>query len=408
MDGLIAYALAKKYVDEHGGGGGGGTHTGTTAPDASIVANVGDFYYNTTNGDLYVCSEYISPTVTITDLTGYTFVFNNSIPFDTLDAIRNSYNINSQFPASSSPTWNQTKIYIDYYNGMTGVIVINFGGQFNVTAYKSNNNPQWVSQYQKIKFTGGTDATNSTFVNFVLNNATLDGVGSSWKLIKILPDATKTHSLLQANDSLEWEEHKGLLDLYDNNGSSNAMIRLNPGSGVEVWSGGQQTTRLLTDDLTFKRQSYDISTHREMFNLLGGYKDPSTSSISANTDLQNAWLCQPGNYGYVSDSVAATLLNCPTNGHGFTFKVLSTTLSYYRTDTAYMSQSYNLRIIITWDGIIYIQNVYYANSGSWYFGPWNRVTTSAEVPDAPTTDGNYVLKCSVSDGTPTYTWVEET
>ena len=31
----------------------------------------------------------------------------------------------------------------------------------------------------------------------------------------------------------------------------------------------------------------------------------------------------------------------------------------------------------------------------------------AELPDAPTTDGNYVLKCAVSSGTATYSWVSE-
>jgi hypothetical protein len=34
-------------------------------------------------------------------------------------------------------------------------------------------------------------------------------------------------------------------------------------------------------------------------------------------------------------------------------------------------------------------------------------TTAEELPDAPTTDGNYVLKCSVADGEVTYTWESE-
>lgn len=33
---------------------------------------------------------------------------------------------------------------------------------------------------------------------------------------------------------------------------------------------------------------------------------------------------------------------------------------------------------------------------------------TAVIPAAPTTDGNYVLKCAVSSGEPTYTWVLET
>lgn len=31
-----------------------------------------------------------------------------------------------------------------------------------------------------------------------------------------------------------------------------------------------------------------------------------------------------------------------------------------------------------------------------------------EFPDAPTTDGTYTLKATVSSGIPTYSWVEET
>ena len=36
------------------------------------------------------------------------------------------------------------------------------------------------------------------------------------------------------------------------------------------------------------------------------------------------------------------------------------------------------------------------------------LTTPTELPDAPTTDGNYVLKVTVADGTPTYTWAAQT
>lgn len=418
MDGLIAYALAKKYTDEHGGGGGGGTHTGTTAPDASIVANVGDFYYNTTNGDLYVCSEYISPTVTITDLTGYTFTFNNSIPFETLNAIRNTYNINSQFPASSYPTWNQTKINIDYYNGMTGIIVINFNGQSNVTAYKSNNNPQWVSQYQKIKFTGGTDATNSTFVNFVLNNATLDGVGSTWEHIYTLPVPTSMSDdkLIQYNGewtpvSKAYPSTGYIIDRHPNNPSNN-YNRSFPGNSYTIYNNGWESIRMdsSNQDIIWTAASNAQSMRRHALKTYLGNPDSGLGArIVNNTDLNTWQTCQGGSYGHISESVAATLTNCPTTT-GFVLVSIVLNLGYYYNNptAASVKSSTVLRYILADDGNIYKQAVIVDNSWNYTWGSWERLITTKEVPNAPTTDGNYVLKCSVSNGTPTYTWVQET
>ncbi len=38
---------------------------------------------------------------------------------------------------------------------------------------------------------------------------------------------------------------------------------------------------------------------------------------------------------------------------------------------------------------------------------WVPLTEVKVLPDVPTTDGTYVLKCTVSDGTATLTWVSE-
>ena len=35
------------------------------------------------------------------------------------------------------------------------------------------------------------------------------------------------------------------------------------------------------------------------------------------------------------------------------------------------------------------------------------LTDVKELPDTPTTDGTYVLKCTVADGTATYSWEAE-
>lgn len=41
--------------------------------------------------------------------------------------------------------------------------------------------------------------------------------------------------------------------------------------------------------------------------------------------------------------------------------------------------------------------------GTW--GAWLRIVDRSEYPAAPTTDGTYTLRCVVSNGTPTYSWV---
>lgn len=428
MDGLIAYALAKKYTDEHGGGGNTGTvsFSGSGAPVSSIVAKEGDIYRDIDTDRLYICSQYIDP-LHITNLKGLTITLPLTMPLPTNGFDDVSY----QFGGQYSPTFKveeyningdvgrSTNHYAMVVTATDSKIVTktwSYGAWDRILFSESQTNLYDLSSAIYVKvifyFPDNVDVTNEKLIRWFIDNAlNIDGAGSIWKEVYALPDGLPdgnyNKAILQWDSSAgKWVPVSSPLDFYSS-GSSNSMIRLSPGSTIEIWSGGNQATRLLTDDLTFRRGSRTISTHREMFNLLGGYKDSGVSSITNNTDLQTAQFCRPGNYGYINDTVAATLTNCPSNT-SFSFKVITMSKSDYDDSSNYPTWSYNLRILIKWDGTIFLQNVYYENSGNWYFGPWNRVTTSAEVPDAPTTDGNYVLKCSVSDGTPTYTWVEET
>ena len=395
-----------------GGSGGGTTSTyfGNGAPTSQIVAAAGDYYWDTANLKLYICTAYVVPG-TITDLTGLTYLFNQSIDPADIEAAYGNYAVNYKMLKSAYPNNNQNYFYMGETSGYPGIKYEgpNIGGW----VYYRNSIGDYVwsggtsTRYDLIQFVDGTDIANSTLVNFVTSNAVLQGVGSSWQQLKTLPPATKTHSLLQANNSLEWEEHKGTLDIYDLNGSSASMIRLSPGTSVEVWYNNTQYTRLTTDDLTFKRGSLNISVIRSAFSLLGGNRDAGIQTFSNGSDLNTTPFCRPGNYGYVNDSMAATLVNCPSDT-AFCFKVMTMSRSDYQDNNNHPSWSYNLRILIRWDGTVFLQNVYYENSGSWYFGPWNRITTSAEVPDAPTIDGTYALKCTVTDGTPVYSWVADT
>ena len=401
--------------------------SGSGAPVSSIIAKEGDIYRDIASDRLYICSQYVNP-LYVTNLKGLTITLPATMPLPTNGFDDVTYQFGGAYTATLRiQEYNGSSVSRDqmYYNmtvttSENKIVVTRWSsGAFNSTMFSETqttlfNNTAVTSVV--FTFPDDVDVTDTKLVRWFIDNATnVVGAGSIWKEVYALPDGIPNGSydraILQWDSSTgKWFSNSANVDLRQN-GNTSSYVRLDPGSSVEIWNGGSTKTRMTTDDITFTSKgsnSYPASPFRSNFNLLGGRQDTDTITISSNMDLNQAQLCRVGNYGYVSDAVAATLTNCPTNGHGFTFKVLSATNTYY-TNTNYLNNSYNTRVIITWDSVIYIQNAWYATSGNWTFGDWQKITTSTEVPSVDTTtDGTYVLKCTVSSGVPTYAWVLET
>lgn len=404
--------------------------SGSGAPVSTIIAKEGDIYRDIDTDRLYICTQYVNP-LYVTNLKGLTITLPTAMPLPVNGFDDVSYQFGGTYTAtlkideiSISGTVTRTfnhyvmsssaldsKIITTAWSSGAWNRVLFSDSQTNLYGDNPTNNPKVI-----FYFPNNVDVTSEKLVRWFIDNAIdIVGAGSIWKEVYALPDGIPNgnydKSILQWDSSTgKWLSNGGTIDLRSNGSTSN-FLRVNPGSSVEIWNGGSTKARINTDDITFVSKgssAYPASPFRSNFNLLGGRQDTDTITITSNMDLNQAQLCRVGNYGYVSDAVATTLTNCPTNGHGFTFKVLSATNTYY-TNTNYLYNSYNTRVIITYDSVVYIQNAWYATSGNWTFGPWQKVTTSAEVPDVDTTtDGTYVLKCTVTSGVPTYSWVLET
>ena len=149
-----------------GGGGGTATFTGQGAPTSSIVASVGDFYRDTLTDKLYQCSQYISPSG-ITDLTGLTVYFNSPVDFS---VVSGSVEYAVNFSSNSYTTFSHFG-----YNATSGIMV------WYSPEVRVYQNRAWTEEgYRTVTFTGGSDIRNSTLISFVIANATIGNLGSTW------------------------------------------------------------------------------------------------------------------------------------------------------------------------------------------------------------------------------------
>lgn len=97
----------------------------------------------------------------VTDLTGTTWVFNDTITLPTIEFSFDFTDLSGQTFNGIMPT-TTTVLYYGYINDS--------GSQDGLMAY---SNPKWLkTDYQTIAITGGTDATNTTLISWLEANAT--------------------------------------------------------------------------------------------------------------------------------------------------------------------------------------------------------------------------------------------
>lgn len=161
---------------------------GATAPLSSINAKIGDLYKNTSNGDIYVCTNYIDPN-NITTLTGLTVVFsdtpgnNQPIPLGVnLVALITSGTTKYWYINFTCDSTSYTQIRVDkdwYYMYYGSTQVAKYGGV----------PVQWNDQkYRTVTFGTGTDATDTDFIQAVISSAdSISGIGSTWTLLEATP-----------------------------------------------------------------------------------------------------------------------------------------------------------------------------------------------------------------------------
>jgi hypothetical protein len=157
------------------------TYHGTGAPVGSIMATPGDFYRDDSSNELYQCTEYIDP-YHITDLTGITFYFNptvNNSNYNSGSSLQINFTIGSDYYTAMTVGYNSysSRNTLSYFNNSTGWINL---------VYDSYLNRGWLDEsYRTITITGGSEATNTDFINWIFSNAVAFGLGSQW--VKLCP-----------------------------------------------------------------------------------------------------------------------------------------------------------------------------------------------------------------------------
>jgi len=403
-----------------GGGGGSSTHTGHGAPAASIVAAIGDIYIDLDTNEAYTCINYVDPSVTITDLTGKTFYFNETLSEEDIAYICEKYsgttgdggytftslnyiNVDRNQNVQHSLRFQHNITTVDYY------VLVSYN---NGTLYETAHGGRWYNtNLRRIKFTGGTDATNQDLIDFVTSNAMLDNTGSTWSKMVASPVITTpvyNGSILQWNSGTnKWQANAGAIWFYPSYDNPGTYTRIDPGQGITVSNGYNIVAQYASDPRTIQYR-LNSSTHylfRMLLKTLLAPADNGCQPMVNGSDLSSTLYYKPGQYGYITAATAANLVNCPTQ-EGFVLTVIWLNQSYYTVPNE--SNTKGVRFIVTDSGKIYRQYVY-NTSGTWYAGEeWKCITNGEVIPDAPTIDGTYTLKCTVTDGTPVYSWVADT
>lgn len=149
-------------------------------------------------------------------------------------------------------------------------------------------------------------------------------------------------------------------------------------------------------------EAADVASGKEFYTANGakavgtGLTDPNAltltkdnaTDVSSNDNYNN--YTTPGNYRCVDSATAGTLSNCPvTTGHRLFVMSIH-------------ASGRLVQIIVGGSYLVPIWMRYY-NGTTWH--DWRKMISSANYPDAPSSDGTYILQCTVSSGTAAYTWV---
>lgn len=223
MDGLIAYALAKKYSDSHSGT----TISGSSAPTSTTVAKAGDFYRDTTTNKLYQCTQYVDPSTT-TDLTGITLTLNDNLHDGLYDLVDGAIGQTAKSILFTSNGNNYVYFNI-WYNSYSNSFAISYGD--SNYPYKEYEGYWVLPDYKTITITGGTDATDPDVINFFITYSNIGG--ATWVEI-----AAKDARLPETTSADE-----GKMPVVDSNGS------------FTLGSAGGITTDLLAEKTNYSLQA---------------------------------------------------------------------------------------------------------------------------------------------------------
>lgn len=369
-------------------------HTGYGVPTATIVASVGEYYTDLNTNKCYVCTNYVDPSVTVTDLTGLTFYFNEKLSVDDIIEVigeipdPSTYYDKRYYVNYTSPDKNtilQTSLYFGWRpNASYYVMVSNSNG----TMYETYNGGSWYNNgnQRRIKFDmtdAGTDKSNTDLITFITRNALLDNTGSTWAEVVATPvsDTPRQGSLIQYDATNgKWQStQNGVLTITNPNSTPN-FSQVRGGTDFVIYQGNNMTASYSSDfrSIWFRMNSTNHYLANMSLKTLLGAKDNAVGTIVNGTNLNSGYLCYAGQSGYITSSTAGNLTNCPTE-EGFVMTVLHLNQQYISVTRSVVG----IRIIVTDSGAMFTQTISSDSNASWTYGQWNPMPRSLSGSGAP-------------------------
>lgn len=384
---------------------------GNGDPSSSDGFCVGDIYRNDANGDVYVCTAYIPRPAQITSLAGQDITMNATVNFASAEGLPEyTYNCGSSGSGTLQLYDGTTKrpggSYEPHQLSVNGLAVTVYGWNYgswntnythNTSAYE--NVPFYWSSTgvrQRIifpaSFNSGQAAENQDVVDFFINNAySLNNYGATWALV---------HGRDNRFSQMSYDSNYSRKYLSGWRSLSTADPTY---SWEKIWQ--PESLNYLADGATVMYTSVSTEANYPLRNCIAPRYVPSLLwqyayfNIANNDDLNTVAGMKFGTAAKKNTSF--NVVNSPTSAPLFIMDVNGPNHSTNAGATP-ANGEYIIRKITDSDARVFIQKAQNV-SGSYVFNDWKEVLA---LP-IPSTDGTYTLKCTVTDGTPVYSWVAD-
>lgn len=284
-DGLIWTEVASETGDI--------THIGNGVPTSDIVASVGDFYRDINTGKFYTCTHYVP----LSNLTGVELTFNDTLDFTGFNSGDTDFGINftSDYDAGSRD-FTILRVTVGSSNKLTYAVWNN-----TWTAYNSSSSNHWGTEGRRnIVISGGTDVTNQDLIDWILANAVIANVGSTWAEVVAkdnrLPDVSvgDAGKVLQVSDQGEWE-----VNSIDINGVVAYYGTTDPTS-ILVANTGDIYINRETNKVFVCKQYNSLDNITDLSGLTVHFKDATSSNVPFALALHDYAVSRSSHYFYVN------------------------------------------------------------------------------------------------------------
>lgn len=217
---------------------------GNGLPTSDIKCKTGDLYRDTTTNKLYWCVRYIDPD-NITDLSYLGLVWNERVGLYPGLAFNQTIEFNLSFESGGS-TFEMLGITTNHVqqDQRTNLGYKYANSHTYMYAYQGGyGNDPWRmgTQYKTITNFQGTDCTNADLINYITDNATITGAGSTWIEVSPSIEVTEYTSPLKAPSFRPTGDYVLTGSGVSGQRNTVALTGATPGTWIDIYVRNTQT-----------------------------------------------------------------------------------------------------------------------------------------------------------------------